>query len=114
MKLTRILSMVLAGIVLAFALVSCGGEPAKEVTVTLKIVGSDEGDPVLDTQVTVKAANPSVLDAFCPMTMLLSRISRISRTIRTKTESLTTGCTTSTMWSPPAARQTPTRSTTAT
>lgn len=64
MKLTRILSMVLAGIVLAFALVSCGGEPAKEVTVTLKIVGSDEGDPVLDTQVTVKAANPNVLDAF--------------------------------------------------
>ena len=64
MKLTRILSMVLAGIVLAFALVSCGGEPAKEVNVTLKIVGSDEGDPVLDTQVTVKAANPSVLDAF--------------------------------------------------
>ena len=64
MKLTRILSMVLAGIVLAFALVSCGGEPAKEVTVTLKIVGSDESDPVLDTQVTVKAANPTVLDAF--------------------------------------------------
>ena len=55
MKLTRILSMVLAGIVLAFALVSCGGEPAKEVTVTLKIVGSGEGDPVLDTQVTLDA-----------------------------------------------------------
>lgn len=64
MKLTRIISVVLAGIILAFALVSCGGEPVQEVTVTLKIVGSDEGDPVLDTQVTVKAANPTVLDAF--------------------------------------------------
>ena len=106
--------MVLAGIVLAFALVSCGGEPAKEVTVTLKIVGSDEGDPVLDTQVTVKAANPSVLDAFITACDENEIPYVLSRTIRTKTESLTTGCTTSTMWSPPAARQTPTRSTTAT
>lgn len=118
--------MVLAGIVLAFALVSCGGEPAKEVTVTLKIVGSDEGDPVLDTQVTVKAANPSVLDAFitaCDENEIPYVLSDDNASVkdiqdftnlRTKTESLTIGCTTSTMWSPPAARQTPTRSTTAT
>lgn len=56
--------MVLAGIVLAFALVSCGGEPMKEVTVTLKIAGPEGEDAVLDTQVTVKAAEPTVLDAF--------------------------------------------------
>ena len=64
MKLNRIISVVLAGIILAFALVSCGGEPMQEVTVTLKIVGTDESEPVLDTQVTVKSANPTVLDAF--------------------------------------------------
>lgn len=56
--------MVLAGIVLAFALVSCGSEPMKEVTVTLKIAGPEGEDTVLDTQVTVKAAEPTVLDAF--------------------------------------------------
>lgn len=36
----------------------------KEVTVTLKIAGPEGEDAVLDTQVTVKAAEPTVLDAF--------------------------------------------------
>lgn len=64
MKFTRVMSMVLVGIMLALALVSCGSEPQKEVNVTVRIVAEEGADPILDAQVIAKAATPTVLDAF--------------------------------------------------
>jgi len=64
MKLTRILSLAMIGIILAISLCSCGDLNAPIIHVTLKIVADDPDEPILDTQVEVQSNEPTVLEAF--------------------------------------------------
>ena len=64
MKFTRVLALVLAGIMAIMSLASCGDATAQEITVTLKIIAEDAEEPILNTEVKVKSANPTVLEAF--------------------------------------------------
>ncbi|MCI8388474.1 MAG: DUF4430 domain-containing protein [Clostridiales bacterium] len=64
MKLTRIISLMIVGVLLALSFVSCQGSVEKqEVTVTVRIIADDPDEPVLDTQITFKAETPTVLGA---------------------------------------------------
>ncbi len=64
MKLTRILSLVLAGILLVCALGSCG-VAAPIIHVTLIIEDPNDPElPILNTEVELQTENPMVLDAF--------------------------------------------------
>ena len=63
MKFTRVLSLMLVGVMLALSFSSCGST-ATEITVTLKIVADDPDTPILNTEVKLNTANPTVLDAF--------------------------------------------------
>jgi len=62
MKLTRILTLALAFVMLALCAVSCG-EPKIKVNVTVKIIADDPANPVLDTPITIESTNPTVLEA---------------------------------------------------
>lgn len=64
MKFTRVLALVLVGIMAIMSLASCGDVTAQEITVTLKIIAEDAEEPILNTEVKVKSANPTVLEAF--------------------------------------------------
>ena len=63
MKLTRVLSLMIVGVMLVFSLASCTAT-AEPITVTLKIIADESADPVLNTEVTIQSDNPTVLDAF--------------------------------------------------
>lgn len=63
MKLTRVLSLMIVGVMLVFSLASCTAT-AEPITVTLKIIADEHADPVLNTEVTIQSDNPTVLDAF--------------------------------------------------
>ena len=63
MKLSRILAIALAGIMLVLALASCGAEPI-EVTVKVTPDINDSSSTIIDMPVTLTVANPTVLDAF--------------------------------------------------
>ncbi|MBQ2709119.1 MAG: hypothetical protein IJF67_12710 [Clostridia bacterium] len=62
MKLTRILTLALAFVMLALCAVSCG-EPKIKVNVTVKIIADDPNEPILDTPITIESTNPTVLEA---------------------------------------------------
>jgi len=63
MKLTRILTLALALVMLALCGVSCG-EPKVTVNVTLQIIDEkDPSNPILETPVTVESVKPTVLEA---------------------------------------------------
>ena len=62
MKLTRILTLALAFVMLALCAVSCG-EPKVTVNVTVKIIADDPANPILDTPITIESTNPTVLEA---------------------------------------------------
>ncbi len=65
MKISRILALALAGIMLIFTLASCSAA-AQPITVTVKIT-PDVNDPdstILDMAVELQSNNPTVLDAF--------------------------------------------------
>ncbi len=63
MKLSRVLAIAMAGIMLVLALASCGAEP---ITVTVKVTPdiNDSDSTILDMSVTLNMSNPTVLDAF--------------------------------------------------
>jgi len=62
MKLTRILTLALAFVMLALCAVSCG-EPKIKVNVTVKIIADNPNEPILDTPITIESTNPTVLEA---------------------------------------------------
>lgn len=62
MKLTRILTLALAFVMLALCAVSCG-EPKIKVNVTVKIIADNPDEPILDTPITIESTNPTVLEA---------------------------------------------------
>ena len=62
MKLTRILTLALAFVMLALCAVSCG-EPKVTVNVTVKIIADNPDEPILDTPITIESTNPTVLEA---------------------------------------------------
>ena len=62
MKLTRILTLALAFVMLALCAVSCG-EPKVKVNVTVKIIADNPDEPILDTPITIESTNPTVLEA---------------------------------------------------
>ena len=62
MKLTRILTLALAFVMLALCAVSCG-EPKIKVNVTVKILADNPDEPILDTPITIESTNPTVLEA---------------------------------------------------
>ena len=64
MKFTRVLALILVGIMSVLALASCGEAAAPEITVTLKIIADDPEEPILNTEVKIKSNNPTVLEAF--------------------------------------------------
>ena len=64
MKFTRVLALVLVGIMAVVGLASCGVADYPEITVTIKIVADDAEDPILNTEVKIKSENPTVLEAF--------------------------------------------------
>ena len=64
MKFTRVLALILVGIMSVLALASCGEAAAPEITVTLKIIADDPEEPILNTEVKVQSHNPTVLEAF--------------------------------------------------
>ena len=64
MKLTRVLALILVGVMSVLALASCGGAAAPEITVTLKIIADDPENPILDTEVKLQENDPTVLSAF--------------------------------------------------
>ena len=62
MKLTRILTLALAFVMLALCAVSCG-EPKIKVNVTVKIIADNPDEPILDTPITIESTKPTVLEA---------------------------------------------------
>ena len=62
MKLTRILTLALAFVMLALCAVSCG-EPKVKVNVTVKIIADNPDEPILDTPITIESTKPTVLEA---------------------------------------------------
>ena len=64
MKFTRVLALILVGIMSVLALASCGEAAAPEITVTVKIIADDPEEPILNTEVKVQSHNPTVLEAF--------------------------------------------------
>ncbi len=63
MKFTRVLALIVAGVILACTFASCGAA-APITKVTLKIIGDDPTDPILETEVEVQDEAPTVLMAF--------------------------------------------------
>ena len=62
MKLTRILALAIAFVMLALCAASCG-EPKIKVNVTVKIIADNPDEPILDTPITIESTNPTVLEA---------------------------------------------------
>ena len=62
MKLTRILALAIAFVMLALCAASCG-EPKVTVNVTVKIIADNPDEPILDTPITIESTNPTVLEA---------------------------------------------------
>jgi hypothetical protein len=63
MKFTRVIALMIVGIMLVLSLASCG-EVVPEIKVTLKIVADDPDNPILNTEVKLQTKDPTVLDAF--------------------------------------------------
>ena len=63
MKLTRVLALIVAGVILACTLASCGAA-APITKVTLKIYGDEADGILLETEVEVQDEAPTVLMAF--------------------------------------------------
>ncbi len=61
MKFSRVLTLAVAGIMLALCLASCGAV-APEINVTVKIVAGEE--TILDAVVPIQSNEPTVLEAF--------------------------------------------------
>ncbi len=62
MKLSRVLAIAMAGIMLVLTLASCGAEPI-EVTVKVTPDINDANSTIVDMSVSLNMANPTVLDA---------------------------------------------------
>ena len=64
MKFTRVLALALAAVCVLLTFASCGNVTAPKINVTVKIIGDDPEEPILDTVVEVQDAAPTVLMAF--------------------------------------------------
>ena len=64
MKFTRVLALALAAVCVLLAFAYCGNVTAPKINVTVKIIGDDPEEPILDTVVEVQDAAPTVLMAF--------------------------------------------------
>ena len=61
MKFTRILALVLVGVMLALSMASCGG--ASTTSVTFKVTIKETGEQIADVVVEVPGKEPTILDA---------------------------------------------------